>query len=184
MIRHGAVLVVLLTLLSVAGGAPAASLAREKSFTDIVQENAAPVQERALRAVLTIHIWRMTEEVGLREEQAAQLFPKIREAFQVRWQAEATRRHLLRQLGRVNDSALPRSERLEQLLSQWAENQAKLYASQQAMEEAVKRVLSPMQQAKYVVFQERFHGELTRIVEEYRREQASSGGGPKGPKGR
>jgi len=181
MMRHGIFMAAALLALSAVTGDLAAAPEGERSFPDLVIQDTGPAQERALRAVLTIHMWKMTEAVRLSEEQAAQLFPKIREAFRTQWQAEGKRRQLLRLLQRVSDSAPPRKERLEQLLAQWGENEEKLHAAQQEMMTAVRRVLTPMQQVKYLLFQEQFQGELTRVIADFRREQAQSHGEPKGP---
>jgi hypothetical protein len=171
MIRRGTVFSMFLLSLWAATASLAGAPEGEKSFPDLVQETTAPVQERALRGVLTIYIWKMTEAVGLSEEQAAQLFPKIHEAFRARWQSEAKRRQLLRLLERVNAAVPPPRERLDHLLAQWGENEARMHASQEEMQEAVRRVLAPMQQVKFLLFQERFQGDLTQVIADVRREQ-------------
>lgn len=149
----------------------AGSAEGEKAVSDSVRGVFKPAQEKALRGVLTIYIWRMTEAVGLTEEQAAQVFPKIREAFQTRWQSAAKRRQLLFSLRRVVDSSNQGKEGLERLLSQWEENEAKLNASQREMLEALKKILTPEQQVKYLLFEEQFQGDLSKILEELRRER-------------
>ncbi len=128
-------------------------------------------QERVLRGVLTIYIWKMTEEIGLTEEQAAQVFPKIRETFRIRWQSAARRQRLLRLLEREIDSLPQQEHTLKQLLAQWEENEAKRYAAQQEMRQALTRVLTPEQQAKSLFFEEQFQGDLIRVIREIRRER-------------
>jgi Spy/CpxP family protein refolding chaperone len=134
------------------------------------------VQERGLQGILTIHNWKMTEAVGLTQAQAARLFPAMHEAFQARWQAAGKRKELLRRLERVSEAAPPRQDRLEELLAAWRENERRLADSRREMEEAVRTVLSPMQQVTYLRFQERFYGDLTRLLQEVRREQSRAAG--------
>ena len=128
-------------------------------------------QGKVLRAVLMIYVWKMTEEVGLSDEQAAQVFPKIREAFRIRWQSAAKRQRLLRFLERKIDSLPEQEHALKQLLGQWGENETKRYAAQQEMRVALTRVLTPEQQAKSLLFEEQFQGDLIRVIREIRRER-------------
>lgn len=155
------------------GGGTAASPEEQKAPPATSRDLIGPTskRERALGGVLTIYIWKMTEAVGLTEEQAAQIFPKIREAFQIRWQSAAKRRQLLFSLRRAVDTSNQGKEGLEQLLSQWEENEAKLSASQREMLETLKKILTPEQQVKYLLFEEQFQGDLSKILQELRRER-------------
>jgi hypothetical protein len=128
-------------------------------------------QEKVLRGVLTIYIWKMTDAVGLTDGQAAQVFPKIRESFQIRWESAAKRRHLLQRLQRAIDS-VPQEEGLTRLLAEWGENEAKLHAAQEEMRGTLKKVLTPKQEAKSLLFEEQFEGDLVRVIAQIRREQA------------
>jgi hypothetical protein len=132
-----------------------------------------PSERRALRSVETIYVWKMTDAVGMTEEQAAQIFPRVREAFQARWPLAAQRRHLLVLLRRAVDEPSG-SDNLSLLLAQWEDNEMKLRASRQRMSEALTRVLSVEQQVRCLLFEEQFHGDLARMVEEYRRSPARS----------
>lgn len=128
-------------------------------------------EERVLRGVLTIYIWKMTEAVGLTEEQAAQVFPKIREAFRTRWESAAKRRDLLQLLQRKINALRQKDNGLVPILTEWEENEAKRYGAQQEMREALTRVLTPAQQAKSLLFEERFQGDLVKVIREINRER-------------
>lgn len=134
-------------------------------------EIARSPQGSVLRGVLTIYMWKMTEEVGLTEEQAAQVFPRIREAFQARWQSAARRQYLLRFLEREIDSLSKQERALKLFLTQWEDNETQRYAAQQDMRKALTRVLTPEQQAKSLLFEEQFQGDLIRVIREIRRER-------------
>ena len=167
--RMGVAAIVMILALALAAAAASPEGGRPLPPPDA--KAAASPQERGLQGILTIHSWKMTEAVGLSPAQAAQLFPRMRESFQARWQAAAKRKDLIRRLDRVSESAPPRTDRLVELLAEWRENEERLAAAQQAMEEQVRKVLSPMQQVKYLLFQERFQGDLTRLLAEVRRDQ-------------
>ena len=58
------------------------------------------------------------------------------------------------------------------LLSQWEENEAKLQTAQKEMREVLNRVLTPDQQAKSLLFEEGFEGDLVRVIAKIRRDQS------------
>lgn len=171
MIRKSALALALLLALGAAQESPGDPAEGAKPFADPAGEASTPRQERNLRALLAIHNWKMTEAVGVSEDQAAQLFPRFREAFQSRWQLEARRRQLLRLFEKLSDPVSPQSEKLERLLAEWDESEAKLQASQRRLQETVKSVLTPIQQIKYLLFQERFQGDLIRSLTDHQRQR-------------
>jgi hypothetical protein len=128
-------------------------------------------EHRALRRAETVYVWRMTEAVAMTESQAAQIFPRVREAFQTRWPLAARRRELLVLLRRTLDES-PASDQLGTLLTQWHDNETKLRASRQLMWETLARVLTAEQQVRCLLFEEEFQGDLVRVLEEHRRNQS------------
>lgn len=159
---------VLLFGLFLTGGSPVnGAEAEERSRLRDIRRSS---QEKVLRGVLTIYIWKMTDAVGLTDQQAAKIFPKIREAFQIRWESAAKRRHLLQRLQRAIDSVPQEEEGLKRLLAEWEKNEAKLHAAQEEMREALKRVLTPQQEAKSLLFEEQFEGDLIRVIAKIRKQ--------------
>lgn len=140
-----------------------------------------PSEQRALRRVETIYMWRMTEAVGLNEEQAAQIFPRVREAFQARWPLAARRRQLLVLLRKAVDER-SESDNLALLLAQWEDNETKLRASRQRMWDALIRVLSTEQLVRCLLFEEQFQGDLVRVLEEHRRNRRGPAAPPPEPR--
>lgn len=123
-----------------------------------------PSEEQALRRLQTVYVWRMTEAVGMSDVQAAHLYPEIHDAFRTRWPLVAQRRQLLVLLRQAVDAAA-RPDNLGQLLAQWQQNEAKFQTSQRRLWETLTRVLALEQQARYVLFEEQFHGDLVRVLE-------------------
>jgi hypothetical protein len=177
----------LVVFLALATGAPVAAGAPEDedALVDALKGTPPQVQERLLEGVLSIYMWKMTEAVALTDEQASQTFPKIRESFQARWRSAARRRALLRTFERAIEAPANRkvrTERVDRLLSAWEENEAKLRDAQRGMLEALKKVLTSEQKVKYLLFEERFQGDLIRVVDEIRRERAQRLGEQPGQK--
>jgi hypothetical protein len=144
-------------------GGPAAPDARRLTLSE----------QRGLRRVETLYMWKMTEAVGISEEQAAQIFPRVREVFQARWPLAARRRQLLLQLRQAVDGPSG-SDSLTGLLAQWEDNETKLRASRQHMWDAFARVLTTEQQVRCLLFEEQFQGDLVRMIEEHRRNRSQS----------
>ena len=164
-----------LALLAVA---PAGAVAGGETGTAPNRSGTAltPHDERVLGAVLAVYVRRMKGSVGLTEQQEAQIVPEMRAAFHVRWGAAQQRRRLLLLLERANKAAEHGA-----LLAEWADNEARLCASQQEVLQIVKRVLSPEQQLRYVLFDERFLADLARVTDETRRERVRRAFEPQRP---
>ncbi len=127
--------------------------------------------ERVLRGVLTIYIWKMTDAVKLTDEQSARVFPLVRKAFQTRWQVGAQRRNLLQFFRRAVEKAPQQEPELAQLLEQWGETEEKLHAARDQMRKALTSVLTLEQQAKSILFEESFDEELARVIGETRQQK-------------
>jgi len=127
--------------------------------------------ERLLRGILTIYIWKMTDAVKLNEEQSAQVFPLVRKNFQTRWQLAIKRRNLMELLRRAVDEAPQVETELTRFLAQWEENEKKIHDAREELRKSLTRILSPEQQAKSLLFEEEFEGELSRVMNQIRREK-------------
>lgn len=135
-------------------------------------ENRRLPNERLLRGVLTIYVWKMTEAVKLNEEQSARVFPLVRKNFQTRWQLAMKRRHLLELFRRAVAAAPQPESELRNLLTRWEENEKELHSAREELRKELTSVLTPEQQAKSLLFEEEFEGELSRVLTQIRRENS------------
>lgn len=163
-----------LLIVAIIGSLAAGSLlvvAMEEPGGGAVESQRLP-NERFLRGVLTIYIWKMSEAVKLKEEQSAQVFPLVRKNFHTRWQLAMKRRNLMQLFHRAVDGAPQQESELKRLLAQWEENEEKLHTARGELRKALTKVLTPEQQAKSLLFEEEFEGELSRVVTKIRQESS------------
>lgn len=163
-----ALLVVILGLFPAAGRAEA-FLEEGAATASGPTATSRPQPEKVLESVLAVYIRKMTDAVEVTEEQGALIFPRLQEAFQARWRSAQQRHQLLLLMERANSS--PGTAGVEQLLSQWEENEAKLSAGQRQMLDISRTVLRPEQQVKFLLFEERFQNDLVRSMGQIRRGQ-------------
>ena len=65
----------------------------------------------------------------------------------------------------------PESE-LKNLLARWEENEKELHSAREELRKELTSVLTPEQQAKSLLFEEEFEGELSRVLTQIRRENS------------
>ncbi len=128
--------------------------------------------ERLLRGVLTIYIWKMTDAVKLTDKQTAQVFPLVRKNFYARWQLAMKRRNLIQMVRQAVDGAPKQEVELNRLLAQWEQNEERLQAAREGLRKALTKVLTPEQQAKSLLFEEEFEAELSRVMAQIRQENS------------
>jgi Spy/CpxP family protein refolding chaperone len=110
----------------------------------------------------------MTEALNLNEEQAAKLFPKLA-------QLEASRRefyrrqHLLRgELAELLKQRPLRDEEIKARLDQLDRTETDFRGHEQAIKGGLRSILSPEQQARLALFEDRFETEMRNVIMDLR----------------
>lgn len=130
-------------------------------------------REKVRKRVETIRILRLTEELGLDEETTTRLVSRIREIEKERWVLIKERRNTQRDLRKASHSADPDNETLKLLMESLEKNQADLTRLGEKERKTVKELLTPQQQAKYVLFQDRFKEEMKERIQKARKDRSS-----------
>lgn len=131
----------------------------------IAQEN----ESNDPRAIIEkIRIYRLTEELDLTTEQAIEFFPRLRELQKIdadfRTQQKAILNNLRVLVGSADqeDEIVESLNRFEVILKERVERQLR------KMKE-IRNMLTPSQQAKYLIFQDDFEREIRRMIKEVKR---------------
>lgn len=115
-----------------------------------------------------VRIYRLTRELDLTTEQAVELFPKLNELQKIerefRDQQLAIIEHLREQVGTsAPDTEIIRSlGRYEGIFKERLERQLKKMGE-------IKKMLSPVQQARYIIFQDEFEREIREMIREVKK---------------
>lgn len=125
-------------------------------------------REKIRKRIELIRMWRLTEELDLTEETGAKLFPILRTYDEKRIALQKERRNIMDQLRKaLEDEATP-DEAIEATMERLDNNASAVSDSLRQQREELKGVLSPRQQAKFILFQRDFHREIRKIIAEAR----------------
>ncbi len=170
-----------LAFVVLAAGVP--SVAGAMRMTDVGprgREGGPPPEARqgrhdAEERLLDYEMWRMTQELDLSDDEAARVFPRVRQLAEAQGTARRERGALMSRLrARV---AAGDAQGAQRLAGQIRERDAAAAARTAALEENLLRALPPGRQAEYLLFRERFDAEVRRLLQEARRRR---GIGPPG----
>ncbi|OIN97904.1 hypothetical protein COY52_08770 [Candidatus Desantisbacteria bacterium CG_4_10_14_0_8_um_filter_48_22] len=136
---------------------------------------APPAEEQGykkeeLREMLeTLRVWKMTKALELTEEQSLKIFPRMNEIEKAREAAGKVRAQAAEELKKmVNSPAGPDREKISEKLAGIEKAESELRSKEEKFREEIKSLLSPVQQAKLVIFLKDFEEDVKRMVAEVR----------------
>jgi Spy/CpxP family protein refolding chaperone len=140
---------------------------------DVGEEEPTPSSREERRAQIfkrieTFRMIRMTEALNLDEETAARVFSRLRPIDQKRWGLIQERSQLRREMKKATDAGKVDSRQLEGWRKSLRENQQALEKLGEEELKALEGLLTPEQQARYLLFRERFQEELKERIREAR----------------
>jgi len=132
-------------------------------------EGPPPVEkrERIRERIETLRMWKMTKALDLDEATAARLFPLLNRYDKRRFRIERAVRKDMTELKRALDTR--KMDELQEILQRLEDRHRELQRLNDEEREEIKRILTPEQQARYVLFQYRFKRELREMIEKARR---------------
>jgi len=138
-------------------------------------------RDEALRRIEMLRLFRLTEVLELNEEDAARVFPVIqrydREYRDILEKREQLMRELQLQLNSGNPDQTTLTRLVDEILNQ--EREAMRVRTEQFKE--LKKILTPEQYAKYLLFDARFREDLNRMLDDIRRHREPRPRSPSGP---
>jgi hypothetical protein len=125
--------------------------------------------EQDPRAIIEkIRIWRLTQELDLTTEQTAMLFPKLNELRKIEKTYNEQKRQILIELKDLLDRKAS-DEELTQVLSRYQTMNRKKVEVQIAKMVEIKNILTPVQQARYLIFEDEFSREIREMIKEVKK---------------
>jgi len=128
-----------------------------------------PFDEKDPREIIEkVRIYRLTQELDLTTEQATKFFPRLNELRKIEQVFQKERMDIIFELKKMVKNNVPDNEiaksisRYETVLEKKAEGQKKII-------QEMKEVLTPTQQAKYLIFQEEFEREIRELIREVKK---------------
>jgi len=129
------------------------------------QEN----EESDPRAIIEkVRIYRLTQELDLTTEQAIQFFPKLRELQKIDADFRARQKQLLQDLRGLLNNDAPDDEIMASL-KQYESILKDRVQQQLGKLKEIRVLLTPGQQAKYLIFQDDFEREIREMIKEVKK---------------
>lgn len=130
------------------------------------------------RLIETVKIWKMTEALNLDEGQAAKLFPKLAQLEASRREFYRRQRTLRNELAELLRQHPPQDEEIKARLDQLDRAEADFRGREQAIKGGLRSILSPEQQARFALFEDRFDTEMRRTIQDLRQRRRGLPPGP------
>jgi len=125
-------------------------------------------REEIRKRIELIRMWKLTEELDLTEETGAKLFPILHKYDEKRMELQKEHHTIMKGLKEALENVATSDEEIEAAMENMEKNALAEYDLVRQQREELKGVLSPRQQAKFILFQRQFHRELRKIIAEAR----------------
>ena len=130
---------------------------------------AQTADEQDLRTIIEkIKIFRLTQELDLRTEQTAILFPRLDELQKIEKLYNEQKRQILAELKGLLDRNAG-DEELTLVLSRYQTMNRQKVEVQLVKTEEIKKILTPVQQARYLIFEDEFNREIRAMIREVKK---------------
>lgn len=131
---------------------------------------AQPSEKREPKELIeTLRIWRLTEELKLSEEQASKLFPKLRAMREAKREFRRERMEILKSMKKELKSEKPREKVLKEKIESLKRGEKGFREKEEGLREEISRILTIEQQARLLVFQEKFDKEIRTLIRKVKR---------------
>ena len=133
-------------------------------------------REEIRKRIELIRMWKLTEELDLTEETGAKLFPILHKYDEKRMELHKERRNTMNELRKALKDEATSDEAIQEVMNKLDKNTLTASDLTRQQREELKGILSPRQQAKFVLFQREFHREIRKIISEARERRRGTRG--------
>jgi len=125
-------------------------------------------RERLREEIETMKMWKMLEVLDLTDEQSNDFLPAWRELQKAQKDFREKREDLLKSLEAVLGEEKPDEGKIKDILGQLENKRSQLEEVQQRFRHKAQEVLTIEQQAKLLLFEDRFEKRMMEIIRQYR----------------
>lgn len=111
-----------------------------------------------------IRVWKLTKALNLSEEQSTHLFPKLNEMKEARDEFERTRMKVINELEDYLRDAKKFGSEIKTKLQELEMNENNLREKEARLRKEIASILTPEQQAKFILFQMQFDKEMHEMI--------------------
>ncbi len=125
-------------------------------------------REKIRERIELIRMWKLTEKLDLTEETGAKLFPILHNYDQKRTKLQKEHQNIMKKLREAIEDEATSDGEIEAAMDNWEKNALAVSDLIRQQREELKGILSPRQQAKFILFQRQFDREIRKIIAEAR----------------
>lgn len=114
--------------------------------------------------VETIRIYKITEALDLTENQSVRFFPKLKEMRDAKEEFNQTRMKMVERLDGYLQDSKKFSADIKSLIAEFEASETNLRGKEARIKKEIANILTPEQQAKFMLFQMRFNREMREMV--------------------
>jgi hypothetical protein len=114
-----------------------------------------------------IRIWKLVDELGLKEEQLVGFLPKFKELDSLRRRYPRDRRDAINKLRKLLE-ADSSEDQLRSAMDELRNIEASFYQKHKQLEDTLNSDLTVKQQAKFAVFQDKYRDDIRRLIRNLR----------------
>lgn len=126
-----------------------------------------PEEKDPREIIEKVRIYKLTEELDLSEEQITKFFPRLKEMRKNEQEFHKQRGEIIQELKEILKAKVD-EQKIVKLLNKLQELQKKRIESQLREMEEIRQILTPEQQARFIIFQEEFEREIRDMIREIR----------------
>lgn len=125
-------------------------------------------RERLREEIETMKMWKMLEVLDLTQEQSDKFLPAWRETQKAEKTFREKREDLLKSLEAVLGEEKPDEKKIREILGQLDKERLQMEEVQQRFRQKAEGVLTLQQQARLLLFEDRFEKRMMEIIRQYR----------------
>jgi Spy/CpxP family protein refolding chaperone len=133
-------------------------------------EENGPMRKQIREKIKTMKIWKLTDEVGLTPEQSEKFFPVYNKHQKSLEELDAKRDELVNRLERMTNADQVSDKDISETVRQLEEIPSQIMAERSRFMKEIGSILPLRQQAKLMVFEERFRQRLQEFIRDIRRD--------------
>ena len=138
----------------------------------VTAPNGKGKKQEVRQKIQMVRIWELSRVLGLDQKSAMALFPTLSRFDERRTAAHKGVREAMQALRKVSQGAKPDEAQIQAAMERLSTAKAEVHRVESEELAEVRRLLTPTQQAKYVLFQQRFQKRLEGMIRKVREARA------------
>lgn len=132
-------------------------------FGPCEKHNPTSENPKPLETLENLKMWRLTEELNLNEEQASKIFPKLKKIRELKEKRKEERDKEIEKLSELL-AKKAKGDEIKKQVELIRNNDKKHHSECEKIQDEIFAVLTPEQQAKYLLFHIGFEGKIKKML--------------------